>query len=267
MEQNRLLETLITLVKEPDHNNNSLPCCNSSTCPTMKVAEWVTLSPTSPNSYRLTNNLYPRTTYSWLDANGRPTKVPAAQYLSLVQKWVVSKIYNPDVFPTDTASLTAHSAGSTYASGSLSSPQSAPIAAGPSSLDAPMSTLAGPDWIGKSSGFSPQFFKTCCDLMRQMFRCYAHLYWGHWLEPFYHLNRTQQLNSCFVHFMTVAKLFNMLTDKDIEPMQPLIDIWLKNNAIPAEAVSGLTNKEAHEKVDAAMANATASPLARSELQP
>ncbi|KAI9698992.1 MAG: hypothetical protein M1836_003181 [Candelina mexicana] len=240
-EQVRLLGTMLLLVQEPDHFNNGLPLCNSSTCPTMKAAD---------------------TTYSWLDANGKPTKVPAAQYLALVQKWVNSKIYNPAIFPTDSASLTAHSAGTTYASGSLSSPQSAPIAVGPTSLNTPLSTLAGPDWIGKSSGFPETFPKTCCDIMRQMFRCYAHLYWSHWIDPFYHLNQTRQLNSCFVHFMTVAKLFGMLTDKDVEPMQPLIDIWLKNKAIPAEAVPGLT----YEKADAIVASANASPLARAPHQ-
>ncbi|KAI9722218.1 MAG: hypothetical protein M1812_001690 [Candelaria pacifica] len=237
VEQNRLLGTMVTLVREPDHNNHGLPCCNSTTCPTMKAAE---------------------TTYSWLDANGKPTKVPAAQYLALVQKWVNSKVHNPAIFPTDSASLTTHSAGSTYASGSLSSPQSAPIAAGPTSLTTPLSTLAGSDWIGKSSGFPETFPKTCCDIMRQMFRCYAHLYWSHWTEPFYHLNQNRQLNSCFVHFMTVAKLFGMLTDKDVEPMQPLIDIWLRTKAIPAEAVPGLTT----EKADAVMAGAATSPMAR-----
>ncbi|KAI9795279.1 MAG: hypothetical protein M1835_006087 [Candelina submexicana] len=257
-EQARLLSTMLLLVQEPDHYNNGLPLCNSSTCPTMKAAEWVTPLPSFPSPYRLIDIFESSTTYSWLDANGKPTKVPAAQYLALVQKWVNSKIYNPAIFPTDSASLTAHSAGTTYASGSLSSPQSAPIAVGPTSLNTPLSTLAGPDWIGKSSGFPETFAKTCCDIMRQMFRCYAHLYWSHWIDPFYHLNQTRQLNSCFVHFMTVAKLFGMLTDKDVEPMQPLIDIWLRNKAIPAEAVPGLT----YEKADAIVASANASPLAR-----
>lgn len=58
-----------------------------------------------------------------------------------------------------------------------------------------------------------------------MFRCYAHLYHGHWLEPFYHLGATKELNTCFIHFINVGRLFSLLNEKDLRPMQPLIDIW------------------------------------------
>ena len=38
--------------------------------------------------------------------------------------------------------------------------------------------------------------------------------------------------------MTVAMLYKLLSEKDMEPMQPLIDIWLANGAIPPDAASG-----------------------------
>ncbi|KAI5288016.1 hypothetical protein KEM52_001340 [Ascosphaera acerosa] len=71
-----------------------------------------------------------------------------------------------------------------------------------------------------------------------MFRCYAHLYHGHWENPFYHINKHEILNMCFVHFVTVAKYYRLVPDKEMEPMQPLIDMFLKQGKIPPEVVTG-----------------------------
>ena len=173
-------------------------------------------------------------TYTWLNSDRQPIKVPAHQYIALVQKWIIGKITDPAIFVTDTTT-----SNNAYASGSLTSTgTSTPIAAGPTSLNAPLAQLAGNDWVGKASGFPENFHTDCKNIMRQMFRCYAHLYHGHWVDPFWHIGRYAQLNSCFVHFVTVAKTFNLISDKDMEPMQPLIDIWLAQKAIPAEAGSG-----------------------------
>ena len=38
--------------------------------------------------------------------------------------------------------------------------------------------------------------------------------------------------------MSVAKLFGLLSIKDAEPLQPLIDIWVANGSIPADAANG-----------------------------
>jgi len=69
------------------------------------------------------------------------------------------------------------------------------------------------------------------NLYRQMFRCYAHLYHGHWVDPFYHINAHKELNTCFIHFVNVGRLFDLLEDKDVVPMQPLIDIWLNKELL------------------------------------
>lgn len=180
-------------------------------------------------------------TYTWLNNEKVPIKVPACQYISLVQRWIVGKMNDSKSFPTDniTGSSTA------YPSGGLNTTHAnTPIAAGPTTLNAPLSTLAGRDWVGKSAGFPEAFFgdvKTC---FRQIFRLYAHLYHSHWVDPFWHMtngtnsNGWTDLNSCFVHFITVAKLFGLLSEKDMEPMQPLIDIWVANGSIPADAAKG-----------------------------
>lgn len=64
-------------------------------------------------------------------------------------------------------------------------------------------------------------------------RCYAHLYHGHWVEPFWHLGAYKELNTCFVHFVSVGKFYGLLADRDLEPMQPLVEIWIEKGLIPA----------------------------------
>ena len=182
-----------------------------------------------------------RHSYTWLDNKGLPVPVTASQYISLVQRWMNGKITDPKAFPTDTPGNTS----ATYASGSINTPSSeSPIAAGPTTLNAPLSKLAGKDWVGKEAGFPESFFSDCRTCFRQIFRIYAHLYHSHWVDPYWHLSSGSNsqgwtdLNSCFVHFCTVAKLYGLLADRDAEPMQPLIDIWVANGSIPAEAANG-----------------------------
>lgn len=65
-----------------------------------------------------------------------------------------------------------------------------------------------------------------------MFRCYAHLYWSHWLN-FWDLSSHRELNTCFMHFISVGRTFQLITEKDTEPMQPLIDLWVKQGVLQA----------------------------------
>lgn len=214
MEQYRLAAALVQCIQEID-NNTGLALCNPKDCPVMSAG----LSHT----------------YTWLNNEKVPIKVPACQYISLVQRWIVGKLGDPKAFPTDNLTGSA----TTYASGGLNTTHSnTPIAAGPTTLNAPLSTLAGRDWVGKSAGFPETVVgdvKTCC---RQLFRLYAHIYHSHWTDPFWHLSKTTDLNSCFVHFLTFSMLFRFLSEKDLEPMQPLIDIWIANGAIHPDAARG-----------------------------
>lgn len=178
-----------------------------------------------------------RLTYTWLE-NGRPAKIPAPSYIVRVQRWIVGKIHDPNVFPTDPPPNVSNTS---YISGDSSNPASAstPIAAPPTNLNQPMSTLAGNpnEWIGKPSGFPPNFYQDVKSIMKQMFRCYAHLYHCHWDNPFWHINRHLELNSCFVHFITVAMYYDLLPKKDMEPLQGLVDIFVNQGIIPREAIS------------------------------
>lgn len=69
-------------------------------------------------------------------------------------------------------------------------------------------------------------------MFKQMFRCYAHLYWHHWLT-FWDLGAHKDLNTCFMHFMNVGRLYDLLSEKDIEPMAPLVELWVKMGVLPA----------------------------------
>ena len=85
-----------------------------------------------------------------------------------------------------------------------------------------------------------------------MFRCYAHLYHGHWVDPFYHINAHKELNTCFIHFVNVGRLFDLLEDKDVVPMQPLIDIWLGKELLATRGmmegqVQGQETMQGHEQ--------------------
>ncbi|TKX22313.1 hypothetical protein C1H76_5421 [Elsinoe australis] len=154
----------------------------------------------------------PGVTYTWLDANKNSVRVPAPQYIAYVQRWITGKITDPSIFPTD----------------AFTGP--------PPPLNNPPAGTQD-SWLGKSSGFSASFPSDIRNIYRQMFRCYAHVYHAHWLE-FWHLGAYKELNTCFIHFVNVGRLFGLLNDKDLEPMGPLIDIWLEKGWLPRPQSSG-----------------------------
>ena len=192
-------------------------------------------------------------TYTWLDSNKNPIRIPAFQYIHLVQKWILGKISDSALFPTDTstfanstiAAASASAATSSAASGSTAA--TAPIPAGPTSLNASLSTLSGRDWLGKASGFPEHFEADIRSIYRQMMRCYAHLYHGHWLDPFWHLNAYKELNTCFIHFVNVGKLFGLLAEKEMEPMMPLIELWTAKGLLPNERQVQLAQQQSQQQ--------------------
>jgi hypothetical protein len=201
VEQYRLLHGMLQVIQEVN-GVTGLPICNESTCPTMSAG---------------------RLTYTWL-VDGRAAKISAPKFINRVEKWIVSKIHDPVMFPTEKVTGTPD----TFALHEATN-------ANPGSADA---SSTGEEWIGKSSGFPQTFYKDCQGIMKQMFRCYAHLYHAHWLNPFWHINKHDILNMCFVHFVTVAKYYKLVSDKEMEPMQPLIDLFIKQQRIPQEALAG-----------------------------
>ncbi len=166
----------------------------------------------------------------------------------------MGKIGDIRLFPTDTNTIAPSSSFSNQT----------PIGAGPTNLNLPMSTLAGNverDWLGKVSGFPESFSSDIRNLYRQMFRCYAHLYHSHWVEPFWHLGATKELNTCFLHFINVGKLFELLEEKDIVPMQPLVDIWAAKGLLPVKDEDGQRMQTGSAPTYGRQQGAVAAPVA------
>ncbi|KAK5114913.1 hypothetical protein LTR62_002072 [Meristemomyces frigidus] len=147
------------------------------------------------------------TVYTWIDTNRNPINLPASTYIKHIQTWVNGKVQDPSLFPFDSFA-------------------SAPP------LPSPAQLAADPNgWLGKTSGFPQRYENEIKNMYKQMFRCYAHLYWQHWLF-FWDTNSHRDLNTCFVHFVNVGRIYGLFNDKDMEPMQPLIDIWVKQGVLP-----------------------------------
>ncbi|TLS25922.1 hypothetical protein PpBr36_07658, partial [Pyricularia pennisetigena] len=194
VEHYRNLWNFVRVVHEKEEDGTTI--CNSTTCPRTSAGA--------------------NHSFTWLNSRREPVELPAHEYMTLMQRWISGKIDDTNIFPTEASGVSfAHN------------PQYCPPA---------LSQLAGPggegDWVGKRSGFPENFVEVCKTIFRQMFRVYAHLYWAHFVEPFYHLNLEKQLNSCFSHFVLTATALDMLKPHELEPMQPLIDLWAANGTFP-----------------------------------
>ncbi|KAI0854909.1 Mob1/phocein [Xylaria cubensis] len=193
VEHYRNLWNFVRVVHEKDEDNSTI--CNPSTCPRMSAGA--------------------NHSFTWLNARKEPVELPACEYITLMQRWISGKIDDVNIFPTDSNGVS--------------------FAHNPSITTTPLSQLTNPadkDWVGKRSGFPENFVEVCQTIFRQMFRVYAHLYWAHFIDPFYHLNLEKQLNSCFSHFVLTACALDMLKPQELEPMQPLIDLWAANGTFP-----------------------------------
>lgn len=49
---------------------------------------------------------------------------------------------------------------------------------------------------------------------------------------FWHLGAYKELNTCFIHFVNVGRLFGLLGDKELEPMMPLVELWIEKGWMP-----------------------------------
>ena len=236
VEHYRNLWTFVKVIHDKTEDGTTI--CNSRKCPRMSAGPYVTFLPDFLDPSDLANSNH---SFTWLNARREPVEVPAHEYITLMQRWISGKIENPEIFPTDPNSVSyaynlggpAAPASSTFPVGSSNT--GAATATGPTTSNLPISALSGNDWVGKSSGFPRDFFEVCQAIFRQMFRVYAHLYWAHFTEPFYDLNLEKQLNSMFSHFVLTAIALDMMKPGELEPMQPLIDLWAANGTFPPES--------------------------------
>ncbi|KAG5974296.1 hypothetical protein E4U55_008238 [Claviceps digitariae] len=196
VEHYRNLWNFVRVVHEKEEDGTSI--CNATSCPRMSAGA--------------------THSFTWLNNRREPVELPACEYMMLMQRWISGKIDDTNIFPTEPSGVSyAHNPGSTTT---------------------PLSQLTNQgdaEYIGKRSGFPDKFVDICQMIFRQMFRVYAHLYWAHFTEPFYHLNLEKQLNSCFSHFLLTATALDMLKPQELEPMQALIDLWAANGTFPPES--------------------------------
>ncbi|TWU74492.1 hypothetical protein ED733_005300 [Metarhizium rileyi] len=196
IEHYRNLWNFVRVVHEKEDDGTST--CNPISCPRMSAGA--------------------NHSFTWLNNRREPVELPAYEYMTLMQRWISGKIDDTAIFPTD--------------------PSGVSYAHNPSITTTPLSQLSNPGeavYIGKRSGFPEKFLEVCQMIFRQMFRVYAHLYWAHFTEPFYHLNLEKQLNSCFSHFILTATALDLLKPQELEPMQALIDLWAANGTFPPES--------------------------------
>ncbi|EHK48079.1 uncharacterized protein TrAtP1_000795 [Trichoderma atroviride] len=210
VEHYRNLWNFVQVVHAKEETGNTI--CNPTSCPRMSAGA--------------------NHSFTWLNSRREPVELPAHEYMTLMQRWIAGKVDDTAIFPTDPAGV-SHSHN-------------------PAMSSTPLSQLTNPgesDWTGKRSGFPEKFIDICQMIFRQMFRVYAHLYWAHFSEPYYHLNLEKQLNSCFSHFLLTATALDMLGKQDLEPMQPLIDLWAANGTFPPESkVYEYANLQAGERL-------------------
>ncbi|KAF5019079.1 hypothetical protein F66182_8919 [Fusarium sp. NRRL 66182] len=179
-----------------ENEDDGSTICKPSTCPKMSAGESLS--------------------YTWLNKNHEPVELPAHEYMTLMQRWISGKIEDATIFPTDPASLA--------------------YALHPDHVNPTVLALGNQEnWLGARSGFPKQFASICQLIFRQIFRVYAHLYWDHFVEPFYHLNLEKHLNSCFSHFILTATALELLQPSDVEPMQDLINLWAADGTFPPES--------------------------------
>jgi len=178
----------------------------------------------------------PSATYQWMDTQRNPIHLPAAQYIKHIQTWVKGKITDESLFPT----------------ANFNSAPPLPVS----------QAISNDDnwWLGKTSGFPQRFENEIKNMYKQMFRCYAHLYWSHWLN-FWEMDATRNLNTCFIHFVNVGRSYGLLSDRDTEPMQPLIDLWVARGDIPQMTESVLAPETTAATANAVPAAATAAAAA------
>lgn len=70
--------------------------------------------------------------------------------------------------------------------------------------------------------FPPHFISILKNIFRQMFRVFAHIYHNHF-DKMLHLGIQSHWNSLFTHFIGFVLNFDLIDDKEREPLQPLID--------------------------------------------
>ncbi|CAI5467847.1 unnamed protein product [Closterium sp. NIES-64] len=70
--------------------------------------------------------------------------------------------------------------------------------------------------------FPPHFEKVVRTIFKRLFRVYAHIYHSHF-QRIVSLKEEAHLNTCFKHFILFTHEFNLIDNKELAPLEELID--------------------------------------------
>lgn len=76
--------------------------------------------------------------------------------------------------------------------------------------------------IQETQSFPKNFNKRVGMIMRRFFRVYAHLYYHH-MKYIREIQAEAHLNSCFKHFVFFALEFNLIEQKELQPLADVIN--------------------------------------------
>jgi len=77
------------------------------------------------------------------------------------------------------------------------------------------------------SKFPKNFIKEVKNMLKRIFRVYAHIYHSH-MPEIKDQDALAHLNTCYMHFYYFVKEFDLITDKNMEPLEPVV-LQLINN--------------------------------------
>lgn len=75
--------------------------------------------------------------------------------------------------------------------------------------------------------FSPNFKSELSQILKRLFRVYAHMYLHHF-RTFITAGAAEHLNFCFKFFLYAVDEFQLLSEKDMEPLKVIIAILRKH---------------------------------------
>lgn len=86
------------------------------------------------------------------------------------------------------------------------------------------------------SGFPPHFMDVTRTIFKRLFRVYAHIYHSHF-KQICDLDELAHLNTCFKHFLFFTLHYKLVDEKDLAPLQELIDQFTAGRAkLPQQAM-------------------------------
>jgi MOB kinase activator 1 len=76
--------------------------------------------------------------------------------------------------------------------------------------------------------FPKDFLSISKKIIRRLFRIYAHVYHAHFNQILLQKEQTH-INTSFKHFIFFVQEFKLMNDKELQPLQPLIDRLIKRD--------------------------------------